>query len=110
MPTEEMQEKPTEAILLDIKASFCNSVVTHNNIVRTVRLSFSGLGTHLFFKGPFRSSSQAATYYYQSNHSKVKAIPLSVTCPRTQQANLPAYLQFSTLTLLNAERQARNCE
>jgi len=29
-------------------------------------------------KWPFRSSSQAATCYYQSNHSKVEAIPLSV--------------------------------
>jgi len=28
-------------------------------------------------KGPFRSSSQAATCYYQSNRSKVKVIPLS---------------------------------
>jgi len=28
-------------------------------------------------KGPFRSSSQAATCYYQSNHSKVEEIPLS---------------------------------
>jgi len=27
--------------------------------------------------GPFRSLSQAATCYYQSNHSKVDAIPLS---------------------------------
>jgi len=35
--------------------------------------------------------TQAATYYYQSNHSKVEAIPLSA-CSRTQQANLPAYL------------------
>jgi len=43
-------------------------------------------------KGPFRSSSQDATCYYQSNHSKVEAIPLSVPCPRTQQANLPTYL------------------
>jgi len=47
-------------------------------------LSFS-LGTHLFVKifdqetakGPLLSSSQAATCYYQSNHSKVEAIPLS---------------------------------
>jgi len=38
-----------------------------------------------------RSSSQAATCYYQSNHSKLEAIPLNA-CPRTQQANLPAYL------------------
>jgi len=45
-----------------------------------------GLGTHLFIKVPrprdseaFRSSSQAATcyYWYQSNQSKVEAIPLS---------------------------------
>jgi len=28
-------------------------------------------------KRPFRSSSQAATCYYQSNHSKVESIPLS---------------------------------
>jgi len=28
-------------------------------------------------KGPFRYSSQAATYYYLSNHSKAEAIPLS---------------------------------
>jgi len=46
-----------------------------------------GLGTVLIYlsryldqeaaKLPFRSSSQAATCYYRSNHSKVKAIPLS---------------------------------
>jgi len=29
-------------------------------------------------KRPFRFSSQAATCYYQSNHSKVEVIPLSV--------------------------------
>jgi len=28
-------------------------------------------------KGPFQSSSQAVTSYYQTNHSKVEAIPLS---------------------------------
>jgi len=28
-------------------------------------------------EGPFRSSNQAATCYYQSNHSKVEAIPVS---------------------------------
>jgi len=28
-------------------------------------------------KGPFQSLSQAATGYYQSNHSKVEAIPIS---------------------------------
>jgi len=46
----------------------------------------ANLGTHLFVKvyldqetakWPFRSSSQAATCYYQSNHPKVEAIPLS---------------------------------
>jgi len=73
-----------------------------------------GLGTRLFVKVPrpgdsewtfssFRFSSQAATSYYQSNYSKVEAILLSAFCPRTQLANLPAYL---TLTLLIAERQA----
>jgi len=38
-----------------------------------------GLGTHLFatVKGHFRSSSRAATCYYQFNHSKVETIPLS---------------------------------
>jgi len=49
------------------------------------RQCFVGLVTHLLVKvprpgdseGTFRSSSQAATFYYQSNHSKVEAIPLS---------------------------------
>jgi len=39
-----------------------------------------GLGTHLYVKVPRSrnwSSSQATTCYYQSNHSKVEAIPLS---------------------------------
>jgi len=47
---------------------------------------------HLFgntAKEPFRSSSQAATNYYQSNHSKAEG-SREVPCPRTQQANLPA--------------------
>jgi len=33
--------------------------------------------SHATAKGPFRSSSQAATCYYQSNHLKVEAFPLS---------------------------------
>jgi len=51
----------------------------------------NGLGIHLQYlsryldpettKGHFRSSSQAATFYYQSNHSKVEAIQLS-TLPK----------------------------
>jgi len=40
---------------------------------------------------PFQSSSQAATCYCQSNHSKVEEIPLSALS-RTQQANLPAWV------------------
>jgi len=49
------------------------------------RKNLLGLGTHLFVKvrrpgdsEAFRSSSQAATCYYQSNHSKIEAIPFSV--------------------------------
>jgi len=41
-------------------------------------------------------------HYYQSNHSKVEAIPLSAL-PKDTTANLPAIL---TLSLLYAERQA----
>jgi len=33
-----------------------------------------GFSNHVFVKVPRRSSSQAATCYYQSNHSKVEAI------------------------------------
>jgi len=42
-------------------------------------------------KWPFRSSSRAATRYYQSSHSKVGAIPLSALDGQ-KQANLPTYL------------------
>jgi len=49
-------------------------------------LSHKGLGTHLIVKVPrpgdsevtFAVSSQADTCYYQSNHSLVEAIPLSL--------------------------------
>jgi len=60
---------------------------------------FSGGATA---KKPFRSSSQAATCYYQPNHSKVEAIPLS-TFPQDTTSELAGYLHT---TLLNAERQA----
>jgi len=50
-------------------------------------------------KGPFRSLSQAATCYYQSNHSKVETIPLSA---------LPKDRLIFTLSLFYAERQAGN--
>jgi len=54
-------------------------------VVLTTRPRAGGLGIRLFVKVPrsgdsevtFRSSSQAATCYYQSNHSKVEAISLS---------------------------------
>jgi len=52
-------------------------------------------------KGSFRSSVQAATCYYQSNYSKVEAIPLS-TLPKettSELAGLSLHYPF------NAERQ-----
>jgi len=54
-------------------------------------------------KGPFRFSSQAATYYYQSNHSKVEVIPLSAL-PKGTTSEF-ASLIF-TQSLFFAERQA----
>jgi len=42
--------------------------------------------------------------YYQFNHSKVEAIPLNAL-PKDTTSELAGF--FSTLTLLNAERQAR---
>jgi len=50
------------------------------------------------------SSSQAATCYYQSNHSKFEAIPLSLNCTRTQQAKLQAFSPHYPSNLFNAER------
>jgi len=66
---------------------------------------FSALEIALsFIKIPFRYSSQAAaTCYYQSNHSKVEAIPLSALPKNTTKAKLPAYLHTNPL---NAEHQA----
>jgi len=60
------------------------------------RASVIGIGTHLFVKVPrprysegtfFRSSSRAATCYYQSNQSKVEAISLS-TLPKDTTSEL----------------------
>jgi len=42
-------------------------------------------------KGPFWSSSQAATYYYQSNYLKVEAIPLSAL-PKDTKSELAGLL------------------
>jgi len=51
---------------------------------------------------PFRSSSQAATYYYQSNYSKLETIPLKCL---VQVHNKRTCWPISTLILLNAEHQ-----
>jgi len=74
-------------------------------------LILTSLGTNLFVKvprpgdseGPFRSSSQAATCYYQFNHSKIEAIPLSAL---PQQANLPAYLHTNPFKCWTSSREA----
>jgi len=50
-------------------------------------------------EGSFRSSSQAATCYYQSNHLNLEAIPLSALPIRSQQAKLPSYLHSIALML-----------
>jgi len=60
-----------------------------------------GLGPHLFVKiprpgdseGTFWSSSLATTCYYQSNHTKVEAIPLSALPKDTTSylAGLPSH-------------------
>jgi len=52
-------------------------------------------------KWPFRSSSQAATCYYQSNHSKVEAIPLRAL-PKDTTRELLAYLYTIPLMLNTA--------
>jgi len=53
-------------------------------------------------KWPFRSSSQAATCYYLSNHSKVEAIPLTAL-PKDTTSEFVGL--FSTL-FFNGEHQA----
>jgi len=51
------------------------------SLCNEIRIFKIGLGTHLFVKVPRLGDSEgtfsAATCYYQSNHSKVEAIPLS---------------------------------
>jgi len=67
---------------------------------------------HLFAKLPWpgesemtlQFSSQAATCYWQSNHSEVEAISLSALPKYTTSEFLD--LSFFTLSLFNAERQA----
>jgi len=53
-------------------------------------------------KGPFRSSSQAAICYFQSNNLKVEAITLSAL-PKGTTSELAGHLHTNPL---NAERQA----
>jgi len=53
---------------------------------------------------PLRSSSQVATCYYQSNHSKIEAVSLSAL-PNDTASEL-AGLSSITLSRFNAERQA----
>jgi len=53
-------------------------------------------------KAPYRSSRQAATYYYQSKHSKVKVILLSAL-PKDTTSELSG---LSSHYSFNAERQA----
>jgi len=73
-----------------------------------------GLCTHLFVKyldqetakEPFRSSSQAATCYYQANHSKVEAIPLSAL-PKDTTSELVTYLLKGGLEHLDIVARAR---
>jgi len=57
-------------------------------------------------KGPLRSSRQAAACYYQSNYSKLEAIPLSTLSKDTtiELGGLSSRYPF------NAEHQAGNCE
>jgi len=55
---------------------------------------------------PLRASSQAATYYYQTNHSNIEAIPLSAL-PKNTTSELAAYLH--TIFVI-AERQQGSCE
>jgi len=52
-------------------------------------------------KGPFRSSSQAVTCNYQSNHLKVETIPLSAL-PKDTTSELAGLSYYP----FNAERQA----
>jgi len=53
--------------------------------------------------GPFRSSSQAATCYYQFNHSLVEVIPLSALPKDTSE--LPFYL-YTIPLMLNVKQRS----
>jgi len=56
-------------------------------------------------KGPFQSSSQAATCYYQSNHSKVEAIPLSVL-PKDTTSKLAGLSSHYPFFMLNVKQES----
>jgi len=78
---------------------------------QTVLLSYGyEIVTHLFFKAPrpetakysvntFRSSSQATTCYYQSNHSKLEAFPLS-DLPKDKTSELTGLVTLHYLPFL----------
>jgi len=62
---------------------------------------------HAAAKWPFWSSSQAATYYYQSNHSKVEEIQLSVL-PKDRTRNLLADLHTIPFYCWTSSRETVN--
>jgi len=70
-----------------------------------------GLSTHLFVKvprprnseGTFQSSSEAATYYYQSNHTKEEAIPLSAL-PKDTTSELAGLSSHHPFFMLNVKQ------
>jgi len=60
-------------------------------------------------KRPFRFSSQAVTCYYQSNHAKVEAIPLSALPKDTtsELAGLPLHYPFFMLNIKQGSWKSR---
>jgi len=103
---------PLQAIFLAICVWFDDfrqySNISDNEVLK-------GLGTHLFVKVPrpgdseglFRSSSQAAICYYQSNHSKVEAISLSAL-PKNTTSELAGLSSHYPFFMLNVKQ--RSCE
>jgi len=78
---------PINRRTFDLQFCRCFSQHQPDTLISEIKMhNFNlGLGTHLLSryldqetaKGSFRSSSQAATCYFQSNHSKVEVITLS---------------------------------
>jgi len=59
-------------------------------------------------KGTFRSSSQAATCYYQFNHWKVEAIPLSVLSNKDTIREIDGLTPHYLFLMLNVKQ--KSCE